>query len=57
LGSLACGREADITLFHVIDGEFAVTDSERRTERAGRRLQVDYTIRAGQVVREPEHAA
>jgi dihydroorotase len=57
LGSLACGREADITLFRVIDGNFEVTDSERRTERAGRHLQVDYTIRAGQVVREPGHVA
>jgi dihydroorotase len=57
LGSLAVGREADITLFRLVEGDVELTDSERRTEWATRRLQVDYTIRAGQVVREPEHAA
>lgn len=57
LGSLAVGREADITLFRLVGADVELVDSERRMERATRRLQVDYTIRAGQVVREPEHAA
>jgi dihydroorotase len=55
LGSLARGREADITLFRIVEGDFDLTDSERRAERATRRLQVDYTIRAGQVVKEPTY--
>lgn len=54
LGSLAPGREADITLFRLIDGDFEVMDSERQREVASQRLQVEYTVRAGQVVREPE---
>ena len=54
LGSLAPGREADITLFRLIDGDFEVMDSERQREVASQRLQVEYTVRAGQVVMEPE---
>ena len=57
LGSLAVGREADITLFRVIDGEFEVTDSERQQEIARQMLQVEYTIRAGQVVKAPDHVS
>ncbi|MEZ4862376.1 MAG: amidohydrolase/deacetylase family metallohydrolase [Caldilineaceae bacterium] len=53
LGSLAVGRAADITLFRVVDGEFAFTDAERQTERASRNLKVCYTVRAGRVVKEP----
>lgn len=50
LGSLAVGREADITLFRVIDGDLEIADSEKRVETARRHLQVEYTIRAGSVV-------
>ena len=57
LGSLVSGRVADITLCRVVDGDFELVDSERRKERATLRLQVEYTIRAGQVVKEREHAA
>lgn len=53
LGSLAPGREADITLFRVVDGDFEVTDAERRRERASRMLEVAHTVRAGKVVKEP----
>jgi len=53
LGSLAVGREADITLFRVVDGEFEVTDAERQREIARQMLQVEYTVRAGSIV----HAA
>ncbi|MCB0085753.1 MAG: amidohydrolase family protein, partial [Caldilineaceae bacterium] len=57
LGALAPGREADITIFRVIDGEFDFTDSEGETERATRQLEVCYTVRAGAVVKRPEVAA
>lgn len=56
LGSLASGREADITLFRVVSGDFELVDSERRKERASQMLEVEYTIRAGQVVKEPAYA-
>lgn len=53
LGSLATGREADITVFRLVDGEFDFTDSERQTERANQQLEVRYTVRAGRVVKTP----
>jgi dihydroorotase len=53
LGSLAPGREADITLFRVVNGDFEVMDAERQKERASQMLQVAYTIRAGAIA----HAA
>lgn len=56
LGSLASGREADITLFRVVSGDFELVDSERRKELASQMLEVEYTIRAGQVVKEPAYA-
>lgn len=56
LGSLAAGREADITIFRVVDGNYGFTDSERRTERAQQSLRVEYTVRAGCVVKEPDHS-
>jgi len=57
LGSLKAGREADITLFHIEEGEFALTDAEKKTEIASQNLQVDYTVRAGQVVLDARSAA
>jgi dihydroorotase len=57
LGSLAPGREADITLFRVVEGDFELMDSEKRIERASRRLVVTYTIRAGEVIEVTDHAA
>jgi dihydroorotase len=57
LGSLAPGREADITLFRVVEGDFELMDSEKRVERASRRLEVTYTIRAGEVIEATDHAA
>lgn len=53
LGSLHSGRAADITVFRIITGEFPLTDSERRTETADRQLEVLYTVRNGQLVRQP----
>lgn len=50
LGSLAPGREADITLFRVVDGEFVFTDSEGEKESATRDLAVVATVRAGKTV-------
>lgn len=49
LGSLAVGREADITLFRVVEGQFEFTDSEGAKERATRDLEVIATVRAGRV--------
>lgn len=57
LGSLATGREADITVFRLVEGEFDFTDSERRTERASQYLEVRYTIRAGRIVETPNQNA
>ncbi|RIK36527.1 MAG: amidohydrolase/deacetylase family metallohydrolase [Chloroflexi bacterium] len=57
LGALATGREADITVFRLVDGEFDFTDSERRTERANQHLEVRYTIRAGRIVKTPSQNA
>lgn len=53
IGSLRTGCEADITVFHLVDGDVPLTDAEGQTERARQRLAVDYTIRAGQVALEP----
>ena len=53
LGTLQSGRAADITIFRVIEGEFPLTDSERQTEIARQQLEVRYTVRAGQVVKQP----
>jgi dihydroorotase len=55
-GSLREGLCADITLFTVEEGEFTLTDSEGRSEQATRTLLVHYTVRAGQVVKEPNAA-
>ncbi|MCE7985995.1 MAG: amidohydrolase/deacetylase family metallohydrolase [Caldilinea sp. CFX5] len=53
IGSLQSGRTADITIFRVVEGEFPLTDSERQTEIARQQLAVRYTVRAGQVVKQP----
>ena len=50
LGSLAIGREADITLFRVVEGDFEFTDSEGAKEKATRDLEVLSTVRAGKTV-------
>ncbi len=51
LGSLAVGREADITIFQVADGNFEFTDSEGEKEQATRNLEVIHTVRAGRIVK------
>jgi dihydroorotase len=56
VGSLEVGRRADITIFHLVEGEFALTDAERKTEKATRNITVDYTILGGEVVLEPTPA-
>lgn len=53
LGSLQPAHVADITIFRVVEGEFPLTDSERHTEIGKQRLEVGYTVRAGQVVKQP----
>ncbi|MBI1294325.1 amidohydrolase/deacetylase family metallohydrolase [bacterium] len=53
VGSLEPGRRADITLFHLVEGQFPLTDAERKTEIADRNFVVDYTVLGGAVVLEP----
>jgi dihydroorotase len=53
LGSLQPGREADITLFRVEQGEFQLMDAERKIERATRLIRPVYTIRAGRICLQP----
>ncbi len=50
VGTLHTGRVADITLFRMLDGEFDLVDSEGKHERASRKLKVEHTIRAGELV-------
>jgi len=57
IGTLKAGNDADITLFRVLEGEFALTDSERHTETATQRLDVLYTIRGGRVAKTPDNHA
>jgi dihydroorotase len=54
LGSLRPGACADITLFRVVEGECLLTDSERLTERAHRRIQIVSVVRGGALVGEPD---
>jgi dihydroorotase len=56
IGSLIPGREADITIFRVVDGDFDVMDAERKKERASQMLRVEQTVRAGKVVAGAEKA-
>jgi predicted amidohydrolase len=44
-----------MTLFKVVDEDFTITDSNKQSETAHQRLDVQYTIRAGHVVKEPEN--
>jgi len=53
VGSLEPGRRADITIFHLVEGKFPLTDAERKTEIADRNFVVDYTVLGGAVVLEP----
>jgi dihydroorotase len=53
IGTLHPGRCADVTIFRVVDGDYNFTDSGGKTERATRNLDVVYTIRAGNVVKQP----
>ena len=54
IGSLKPGVCADMTLFRVVDGDFVFTDSNKKSEKASQRFEVHYTVRAGQVVKEPD---
>jgi dihydroorotase len=56
-GTLRPGSCADITVFRVIDGEFTVTDAEKRSETAKQMIEPVYTVRAGEVVMAPDVAA
>jgi dihydroorotase len=47
IGTLEVGREADVAVLALEEGEFPFTDSYRKEERAKRRLVARHTIRAG----------
>lgn len=49
LGSLAPGREADLTLFRIVDEPEPIVDAEGNREVAARRVEVLRTVRAGRV--------
>ncbi len=50
IGTLAPGREADVAVLALEEGQFSLTDSYRQTEQASRRLVARHTIRGGQVI-------
>ena len=48
LGAIAIGRDADLTILDVAEGDFAFTDTTGQAFRGGYGLAPVYTIRAGQ---------
>lgn len=50
IGTLQPGACADITVLDVVDGKFAMTDSEGATEIADRKFEVRHCFRAGRPV-------
>jgi len=60
LGTLRVGSPADIAVFDVVEGEFEMFDTHRRSRRVRRKLQPLYTVAQGKVFRcdevEPEPA-
>ena len=50
LGTLAVGAEADVTVLHLEDGRFDLTDSAGTTRQAGQRLVPVAVVRAGRSV-------
>lgn len=48
IGSLAVGREADVAVLAMEEGDFPLTDSYRKAEHAKKRLVARHTIRAGE---------
>lgn len=52
-GTLLPGRCADITLFAVDEGEYTLTDSEKRSEKGARMIRPVWCIRAGKVALQP----
>jgi dihydroorotase len=50
LGVLDVGREADLTLFRIVDEPTPIADAEGNREVAARRIDVVQTVRAGRAV-------
>lgn len=50
LGALAVGREADLSVLDVVEGEWQFTDSLGRTLRGTKALVPAVTVRAGEVI-------
>ena len=54
IGSLHPGKCADLTLFKMIDGDFTFTDANKESVKGTQQFEVHYTIRAGNVVKDPD---
>jgi len=53
LGTLTPGAEADVAVFALEDGDFGFVDCGKARLNASQRLRCQMTIRAGQVVYNP----
>jgi len=53
LGTLSPGVEADVAVFNLLEGSFALTDCGQARMAGSRRLDCRLTLRAGQVVYDP----
>jgi len=53
LGTLSVGAEADIAVLDLVEGAFGFVDCDRETISGTRRLSAAMTIRAGEVVWNP----
>jgi dihydroorotase len=49
VGTLAPGREADVTLLRIVEGEFQLSDSGGALETGNRRIEAAAVVRAGRV--------
>jgi dihydroorotase len=54
LGTLSPGSEADVALFRLEEGSFGFVDSGHARMKGRRRLQPALTVRAGQIVWDPD---
>lgn len=50
LGTIAAGREADLSILRIVDEQWTAVDSMGATLRADRGLEPMYSVRSGQVV-------
>jgi dihydroorotase len=50
LGSLAVGREADLSVMRLVGGDWTALDSQRQERMLHQRLVPEFTVRAGEVI-------